>query len=108
MRAGLTARRLDVSLLLVLHDIGSRHRGGDNLGRWQKLRVAAAVILMIVRIDDVLDRLIRHALHPIHDALMIPVEFVVDQNNAFVGDVHRDVASVAFDLEQIVLHFVEQ
>ena len=41
-------------------------------------------------------------------ALMVLIEFIVDQNDAFVGDVHRDVAAVAFDLVQIVLHFIER
>ena len=93
--------------LFVLQDVGPRHRGRDDLGRRQKLGVPAAVIGVIVRVDDVLDRLVRDALHLVHDALMILIEFIVDQDDAFVGDVDGDVASVAFDLIQIVLHFVE-
>ena len=82
-------------------------RGRDDLGRRLELGVPAAVIRVIVRVDDVLDRLIRHALHLLHDALVILIELVVDQNDAFVGDVDRDVAAVAFDLIQIVLDLVE-
>ncbi len=73
----------------------------------KNLRVPAAVILVIVRVDDVLDRLIGHALDVVHDALMVLIELVVDQDDALIGDVDRDVASVALDLVQIVLHFVE-
>ncbi len=65
------------------------------------------MILVIVRIDDILDRLIRDALHLVYDALMIPVEFVVDQDDPLVGDVHSDVASVTFNLVKVILHFVE-
>ena len=63
---------------------------------------------MMVRAEHVLHRLIGHALHLGSDALVVLLELVVHQDYAFAGDVHRDVAAIALDLVQIVLHFGER
>ena len=74
----------------------------------RELGVAAAVIRMMMRAEHVLHRLIGHALHLRHDAFVVLLELVVHQDDAFAGDIDRDVAAVAFDLVQIVLDLVER
>ncbi len=63
---------------------------------------------MIVRIDDVLDRLIGDALHLVYDALMVLIEFIVNQDHALVRDVDSDIPAVAFNLVQVVFHLVQR
>ena len=41
------------------------------------------------------------------DGVVIEIEFVVDQNEALVGDVDGDVAAIALDLVEVVLDFVD-
>ena len=51
-----------------------------------KLRVAPAVIGVIVRIDHILDGLVRHALQELHYVVVIDLELVVHEQHACVGD----------------------
>ena len=70
-----------------------------------QLRVSAAVIAMIVRVDHVLDRLIRDLLQLRHDVLVVDLELVVHEYHAFVRHQHRGVAGheVVVNDEQVVL-----
>ena len=61
---------------------------GERAHRLQ-LRVAAAVIAMVVRVDDVLDRLVRHGLQHRDDVVVVDLELVVDEQHALVGDQRR-------------------
>ncbi len=91
----------------MLDNIRARVGGGDDLGRGHELSVSAAVIGMMMRGEDVFDRLAGDALHLRDDVLVVLIEFVVNQDDAFVGHIHGDVAAVAFNLVQIVLHLIQ-
>jgi hypothetical protein len=51
-----------------------------------ELRVAAAVIGVIVRVDHVLHGLVRHGLQHRHNVVVVDLELVVDEHHAFVRD----------------------
>ena len=70
-----------------------------------QLRVSAAVIAMVVRVDHVLDRLIRDLLQLRHDVLVVDLELVVHEYHAFVRHQDRGVAGheVVVNDEQVVL-----
>src|SRR5262249_49367031 len=72
-----------------------------------KLRVASAVIRMMVSIHHVLDRLIGQLFHFSDDVIGIDFELVVNQENAFVGDQDRRVTRnhIVVDDIQIILNF---
>jgi len=63
------------------------------------------VIGVIVRVEHILHRLIRDLLDFGEDGRVIDVVFVVDQDDALVGDEEGDVATVADDEEEVVLDF---
>ena len=60
-----------------------------------------------MRAQHVLHRLIGHALHLRQYVLVVLLELVVHQNDAFASDVDGDIAAVAFDFVKVVLDFVE-
>ena len=62
---------------------------------------------MMMRVDDVLDRLVGDLLQLRHDAVVIDLELVVYQHDALVGDERRRVArdEVVVDDVKIVLTF---
>ena len=91
----------------MFQDIGARVLGGDDVGGREELRVSTAVVLVIMRAQHVFHRLRGHALDLFHDGVVVPLEFVIDQNYAFVGDQHRDISAIAFDLVEIVVNFVD-
>ena len=61
---------------------------------------------MIVRVDDVLHRLLADRFDLREDGIVIVFELVVDQNDAFAGNEHRDIAAIAFDLVEVVVDLV--
>ncbi len=78
----------------------------DNVGaRLLKPDVGAAVISMIVGVDDIPDRLVGHRSQQLHDAVEVSLELVVDQQHAFVRNQRGRVpghALVVDDIEIIV------
>ena len=50
------------------------------------LDVAAAVVAVMMRIDDVTHWLIRNLLQLRHDVVMIDFKFVVDEHHTLIGD----------------------
>jgi hypothetical protein len=62
---------------------------------------------MMVSAENVPHGLVGHALHLRHDALVILLELVIDQDDTFPSGVHRDVAPIAFDLIEVTFDFVE-
>src|SRR6266545_5950156 len=54
------------------------------------LHVAACVIAVMMRADDVLERLVGDALDERHDLVVVLLEHVVDQDHAVVGHAHRE------------------
>ncbi len=93
--------------MLVFDDVGARVRGGDDLCGWEKSGIATTVVGMMVRAEHVLDGLIGHAFHLGDDALVVLFELVIDQDDAFARDIHGNVATVAFDLVEIVFDLVQ-
>ena len=59
---------------------------------------AAAVVGVMVRTQNVLDGLAGNTLDLGDDLFVVLLELVVDQDHAFAGDIHGDVAAVTFDL----------
>ena len=97
----------NVGPLFVGDDVGAGHGSGDDVGSWQELRVAAAVILVVVGGQHVLNRLRGDGFHLRDDGVVVLIEFVVDQNNAFGGDQDADVAAIAFDFVEAVFHLID-
>jgi len=60
----------------------------------------------MMRIDDVLDRLVGHLFQLLQDAVVVDVEFIVDQKDAFTGNQSRGVAGndIVVDDIEIVFH----
>ena len=81
----------------MLDNIGAGIGGRDDLDLGGEPRVAAAVVGMMVRAENVLDRLAGDALHLRHDPIVILLELIVDQDHSFARDIDRDVAAVAFN-----------
>jgi hypothetical protein len=81
----------------------------DDLGVLvEHLLVAAGVVAVMMRVEDVADRLIGDALHLGDDLRIIALEFVVHQDHAFGRRVDGDVAAVAHDHVQVVGNFLDR
>ena len=65
----------------------------QDLGRLQELRVAAGVIAVLVRVQQVLDRLGRYALHFGDDVAVQRRDLRVDDDDPFVRHADGDVAA---------------
>jgi hypothetical protein len=89
--------------LLGVHHVLARLFRRDHLNvDLLHLRVAAAVVGMVVRIDDVLDRLVRQLLHLGDDVREVDLELVVDEHDALVRDERGRVAG-----HEVVVNHVE-
>ena len=60
------------------------------------------MIAVQVRVEHVLDRLVRDALDLVDDVLAVVFELIVHQDHAFVGDVDGGISAVADDRVQVV------
>ncbi len=78
----------------------------DDLRNRQHQRVAAGMVVVLMRVDDVAQRLIGDRLHLREDVVVVPVEHVVHQNHALGGHQHRDVAAVAGHHIEVVFHLL--
>jgi len=65
------------------------------------LYVAASVIRVVMRVDDVPDRLGGHRLQHREDVVVIDRKLIVDQHNALGGDQSRRVARDEFVVDDI-------
>ena len=75
------------SRLLALNHVLPRLFGRDDLRiHLLHLDVAAAVVAVMMRIDDVTHGLIRNLLQLRHDVVMIDFKFVVDEHHTVIGD----------------------
>ena len=66
------------------------------------------MVLVVVRVDDILDRLVRDALHFSHNLIVVLLEFVIDQKHAFVRHQNRNIPAVPDDLVEIILDFIHR
>ena len=57
--------------------------------------IRAGVIIVMMRVDHVPNRLVGEFADRLHHLRVVAVVHVVDQDDAFVGDVGRDVAALA-------------
>ena len=92
--------------LLRVDEMAERRLRRDDLGPGRlHPGVAAGVITVMVGVDDVANRLIRHRLEHRQDIGRVHFELVIDQHHAFVGDERRRVArdERIVDDEQVVL-----
>jgi hypothetical protein len=80
---------------------------GDDVGSREKFGVSAAMVLMVVGIDDVFDRLLGDRLDPRRNGIVVLLKLVVDQDHAFSRNQHGDIAAVALDLIKVVVHLVD-
>ena len=81
-----------------------------NLGRRirQHERVAAGMVAVLMSVQDVFDRLVADAFHLGQNLRPILLEFVVHQQDAFVGRQHGHVATgVVHDHPQMIGHLLD-
>ena len=105
-QANRRARRVFEVRRAVRHQVGARVLVGDDLGNRQHQRVAAGVVVVLMRVDDVAQGLARQRLHLREDVVVIPVEHVVDENHALARHVERDIAAVARHHVEVVFDFL--
>jgi hypothetical protein len=75
-----------------------------DFGRLDELHVASGMVAMLVRVDHVLHRQTGDGLHTLHDFIEVPLELVVDQDDAFRRDADGDIAPAFGDHVKVVLH----
>ena len=76
----------------------------DHFGDRQHLHITARMIVVLVRIDDVLQRLVGDRLHLRKDIRVVAVEHVIDEDHAVVRRIQRDVAAFTRNHVQVALH----
>ena len=64
----------------------------------QHLRIPTGVIPVLVRINDIADRLIGERLYLGQNAVVIPIVLVIDQNHTIPRDRDRDISASATHL----------
>jgi hypothetical protein len=69
-----------------------------------KTDIATRVVSVVMRIDDVPDRLIRHITHPRLNLVDIPRKLVVDQNDTHRRYTNADIPANAIDVKQPLFH----
>ena len=81
---------------------------GYHLGDVSELCVAAAMIPMVMRVQDILDRRICNAFDVGHDLVIVLLKLVIDHDDTVVGDTYADVASRPGDHIQAVYYFSDR
>ena len=76
------ARRVLVVRALDVLEVGADVLVRDHLGQRQHLEVAAGVVVVLVRVDDVVERLVGDGLDLREDAGVVAVEHVVHEHHA--------------------------
>ena len=79
--------------LVVADDIVARVPMCDHLGVAQEVGVAPGVVPMVMRVENVLDRLVGNATDLRGDEIEAVGELVVDDDHAVAGHPYRDVAA---------------
>ena len=69
--------------------------GGDNFRLVGEERVAATVVGMIMRAEDVAHRLIRDAANPRHDLGVVLIVLVIYQDDALIRNVDGHITAIA-------------
>jgi hypothetical protein len=79
----------------------------DDFDDRKHLGIAAGVIVVLMRVEDVAERLAGNRLHLRKDVRMVAIEHVVDQDDTFTRDVHGNVAALARNHVQLALHLFQ-
>ncbi len=91
----------------MLYDVLPRVRGGDDRSHGKELGVSPAVILVVVRRENILDRLRRNRFDGCHQCVMGAIVFAIHQDDALTGDADGRVAAVAFNDVEIVSKLID-
>ena len=91
--------------LIVPQDVRAHVLVGDHLGDGRKLCVAAAVVPVVMGVQDVLDRFARDARDIGNDLVIVVCKLVVDHDDAVTGHPNADVAARPGDHVQTVGDF---
>src|SRR5438067_121759 len=79
----------------------------NDLSGRQKLRIAAGVIAVRMRVDDVPDGLVGQRLYFGNNIVVITFELIVDKNDTFVREQYGRIAPLAQNDIEIVLEPLE-
>ena len=94
---------------LSRHHVGAGIVLRDDLdGSPQHLFVATGMVAMLVGVEDIFDRFGGDRFDLRHDVCVVALEFVVDNDDAFIGDVVSDVTAIADDHVEVVLYLFER
>ena len=114
-RADFLASQKDLGLIAKCNSRKAGHLSGDHVGprvlmrdnihrcrhRQQRL-VAAGVIAVLVRVQNIADRLVGNRFHLGQNVRGVLREFIVHEDYPFAGRQHRDIAAIADDHVQIL------
>src|SRR5262245_32454646 len=87
------ARRVLIVGLLDVFEVRSNILMCDDLGDWQHLEIAAGMVIVLMGVDDVLDRLVCNRLYLSQNVRVVSIEHVVDEDDSIRSDVRRDISA---------------
>ena len=93
--------------LLRPHHVGARVLVREDIGRLDELHIAAGVVAVLMRVDHVFHRKTGDGFHALHDLGEVPLELVVDQDDAFGRDADGDIAAAFGDDVEVLLHLLD-
>ena len=99
--------RVFVVRLLDVAEIDADILLRDDVGDLEQLGVAARVIVVLVRVDDVDDRLVRHRRYFRDHVVRVPVEHVIHQDHARASHVNGHIAAFPRDHVEVALHALD-
>src|SRR5215471_17314138 len=85
------ARRVLIVRLLDMFEVGSNISMCNDLSDWEHLEIAAGMIVVLMRVDDVLDRLVCNRLYLSQNVRVVSIEHVVDEDHSLGSDVCGDI-----------------
>ena len=85
------AQRVLIVQLLDMFKVGSNISMCNDLSDWKHLEVAAGMIVVLMRVDDVLDRLVCNRLYLSKNVRVVSIEHVVDEDHSLGSDVCGDI-----------------
>jgi hypothetical protein len=89
------ARCVLIIRLLNIFEIGAYVSMRNDIGERQHFQIAAGVVVVLVRVQYVDDRFVGDRSDGCENAFVVPVEHVVDENDANACDIGRNVAALA-------------
>ena len=104
-------RQARIVLIVRLPDVrqvGTNVLVGNDVGDRQQLQIATGMIVVLVRIELVDDRLIGDRCDGGQNIVMVPVEHIIDEHDAVVGHIGRDVAAFAGDHVELALDALDR